>query len=307
MFILTSHNKLIAVNQQSELVQTEKIGEPGTKLVTVPFVTENRAFDDGPLANFKIIRSDTGVNFVKNGQFLSAEPHNRSLLANRRSAREWETFTLIPVDQDLETVLAFNRSIPSEIERFRKKVERLIALGQPVKIYCGCGPIPREGFLNLDITVMARGFAIEHSDDYFIFPYADMAWGIDANTVDYIFHEDFIEHISQLQQIQFLAESLRVLKPGCYHRVNTPNIIAAMKRHSDFSQGYEGVYKGETQWGHICIFSPASLKEMAELVGYREVVFTTKSHGVSPYAENDVRPVYDRDQITGNIYADLQK
>ena len=54
-------------------------------------------------------------------------------------------------------------------------------------------------------------------------------------------------------------------------------------------------------------FFARSLKEAAELVGYREIVFTTRHHGISPYAERNVRPGSDRDEIFGNIYADLLK
>ena len=46
---------------------------------------------------------------------------------------------------------------------------------------------------------------------------------------------------------------------------------------------------------------------MAELIGYKEVVFTTKNHGVSSHAVKDARPGRDRDPILGNIYADLLK
>lgn len=59
--------------------------------------------------------------------------------------------------------------------------------------------------------------------------------------------------------------------------------------------------------GHVSIFSPTSLKEIAELIGYKAVVFTTKDHGVSPHAVRDARPKQDRDLILGNIHADLLK
>jgi Domain of unknown function (DUF4422)/Glycosyltransferase 61/Methyltransferase domain len=199
------------------------------------------------------------------------------------------------------------RSPVEEIARFQKKVSDLIGDNKPLKIYCGCGEVPRIGFLNLDIKEWAPDFMSINPDEYFIFPFADMAWGIADNCVDYIFDEDFIEHITQLQQIQFLAESLRVLKPGGYHRVSTPSIIASMKRFSNFRDGYSGVYTGELQWDHISLFSHFSLKEIAELIGYREVIFTTKNHSVSPFAQDDTRPGHDRDEVVGNIFADLQK
>jgi hypothetical protein len=205
------------------------------------------------------------------------------------------------------TFPGYKPSPADEILRLNKRIAELIAQKVPVKFFFGCGPVPRIGFLNFDINIVASDFMASHPDDYFIFPYADMSWGIPDCCVDYIFHEDFIEHITQLQQIQFLAEALRVLKPGCFHRVNTPNIISSMKTHSNFKEGFEGVYTGELRWKHIAIFSPTSLKEIAELVGYRAVFFTTRNHGSSPFAERDFRPGPDRNAIDGNIFADLLK
>jgi hypothetical protein len=208
---------------------------------------------------------------------------------------------------EASSLSSFGKSHDQEISKFNQKIASLTIKKDPIKLQFGCGLQPRPGFLNLDLRVLAPAFAINYPDQYFIFPYADMPWGIPDNCVDYIFHEDFIEHITQLQQIQFLSEALRVLKPGCYHRVNTPNLITAMKKHSKFKEGFAGVYTGESSWGHISIFSPNYLKEIAELVGYSDVVFTTKNHGVSPFAEYDLRPGPDRDDILGNIYADLRK
>jgi hypothetical protein len=70
-----------------------------------------------------------------------------------------------------------------------------------------------------------------------------------------------------------------------------------------------GVYTGEwDNWEHISLFTRHSLEEMAKLVGYREVVFTLKNQGVSPYRlAREVRPDADRDPLTGNIFADLLK
>lgn len=164
-----------------------------------------------------------------------------------------------------------------------------------------------QDFLNLDIVLGAWDFSISNSNEYFVFPFADMRWDLPDNCVDYIFNEDFIEHIDQTGQFQFLAETLRVLKEGCWHRINTPNLITAMKLHSDFKKGFDGVYTGERRLGHLAIYSPSSLAEMARTIGYREIVFTTRNHGVSPYAVPDFRPQADRDDMVGNIYADLLK
>ena len=307
MFILTAHNSVVAVNAASDLVQVVWSKEQQSNLVRIQDAGDDTVFDAGPMRGFRIVHAGNYVRFVKDGCFLCAEPGHPHLIANRKKADGWETFTLVSEEHDPQYIPGLDDSASNQVARFGKQVSKLIADNKPVKLHFGCGTFPREGFLNLDIDVMAPDFAKCRPHEYFIFRYTDMRWGIPDNCVDYIFHEDFIEHLTQLQQIQFLAEAYRVLRPGCYHRVNTPNIIACMRRFSTFKNGYDGVYTGEQQWGHISIFSPASLKEIAELIGYKEVVFTTKNHGVSPFAVSDFRPFADRDEIVGNIYADLQK
>jgi hypothetical protein len=78
--------------------------------------------------------------------------------------------------------------------------------------------------------------------------------------------------------------------------------------HSDFARGFSGVYFEEfDRWNHISLFTAASLQELALMIGYRHVFFTAKSRGTSPYAVPDLRPYDDRDDLLGNIYADLLK
>lgn len=202
-----------------------------------------------------------------------------------------------------------SRSVAEECRAFADRVLTVARSGQPVKIQVGFGMTPLPGFLNLDIRPLLPERDMRFAGaELFFFPYADMPWPIPNNCVDYIFHEDFIEHINQKQQVCFLAETLRVLKPGCWHRVNTPCLNAAMKRHADFSAGMAGVYTGEwDKWNHVSLFTRHSLEEMARLVGYSEVVFNLKNQGVSPHRAREIRPGDDRDPLIGNIFADLLK
>jgi hypothetical protein len=81
-----------------------------------------------------------------------------------------------------------------------------------------------------------------------------------------------------------------------------------MKRHSNFSVGFGGVYHDEwTKHGHQSLMTRSYLEEMARLVGYREVVFNLKNQGVSHFKYPEGRPGPDRDQLVGNIFADLLK
>ncbi len=182
-----------------------------------------------------------------------------------------------------------------ELETFRARVSHLTANAQPVKLYLGPGYTPKIGFINIDKFKLdpAREFFMEHPDDYIVFPFAERPWPIPDNSVDYIYHEDMFEHIPQKNQLLLLAETLRVLKPGAIHRINTPCLVQAMRTNSDFSRGFAGVYVSEwDRWGHVALVSRASLEEMALLVGYRYVYFTAKGKGMSPFATPELAPAW---------------
>lgn len=196
-----------------------------------------------------------------------------------------------------------------EMAAFADRVYNLIHNGQPVRIYPGCGTNPAAGFINIDVAPMPLPEDTRFDDrEYFFFPFVDVSWPIPDGCVDYVFHEDFIEHLSQKQQFCCLAETLRVMRPGGWHRVSTPCLIQSMRRHSHFQAGMRGVYIGEWDlWGHQLLFTPHSLEKIAKLVGYREVLFNQKNQAVSPLRGIDTRPWDDRDTLFGNIYADLLK
>jgi hypothetical protein len=305
-YMMTAHQQFVGSGVGGPAVQLKYTEDIRDRLVVLPDVYDT-VLTDGPLMGSCMLKSgENTVSFIKDGRFLCAVPSRRELVHNRTKIGLWEQFVIVS-EEELSRFENPNVPPEQEIARFAKTVSWHIAHQKPVKLHLGCGTRPRPGFLNLDRSVRAPAFFVSNQDEYFVFPYADGPWGLPDNSVDYIFHEDFIEHIPQLQQIQILAEGLRVLKPGQYHRVNTPNLLTAMKRNSDFGKGFVGVYTGEMKWGHASLFSPFSLKEIAEMIGYRDVVFTTKNHGVSAFSEQDSRPGADRDEIFGNIFADLLK
>jgi predicted SAM-dependent methyltransferase len=201
--------------------------------------------------------------------------------------------------------------IDYELAAFAAKVDDLTRRGLPVRIYPGCGDTIAHNFINLDIETHPN----LHPDDprwdvcdMFIFPFADMPWPLRDNSCDYIFHEDLFEHLTQKQQFGFLAETLRVQRPGEWHRVNTPCLAESMRRHSRFPEGHRGVYFQEwDQHGHVSIVTRDMLREMARIVGYREVFFNMRHRGLSTHNYVDCRPGPDRDEIFGNIFADMLK
>ena len=126
------------------------------------------------------------------------------------------------------------------------------------------------------------------------------------DSVDVIFHEDFMEHLNQRDQIVFLVETLRVLRPGGVHRVNTPNLLISMHEHSHFHKGRCSVYTDEwDKHGHLNVLTPAMLEEVAQMVGYSKVSFNERNRSVSPLMPLEYRPDPRDRSETGNIFADL--
>ena len=206
MYIMTSTKRVVAADAAGRLIQVDSLSGPGETPVRFDEMAAPGPIAGGPLGGFALIRSDGGVHFRKDDRFLCAQPGAHALVADRPVPGAWETFHLAP-EQAVADALGFHSSAAVELERFAHAVEALLRSSAPVKLFFGCGESPRPGFLNIDIELMATRYAFDHPDEYFIFPFADGPWPLPDDCVDYIFHEDFIEHIGQLQQIQFLAEA----------------------------------------------------------------------------------------------------
>lgn len=304
MLIMTNHGTILGWESE-KLIQIDDPSDSRAIRIEEADGISDKRFVSGPLAGFQVKLVGRGTGFLNEDGYLSAIGDLVNVETGRNAMAGWETFSFVN-DVSLNSFTKSIKDPSAEMSRFRQRVLSLIDSGKPVKIYPGCGYAPRDGFLNLDIVCMQPNYLLEKPDNYFIFPFV-CKWDLPDNCIDYIFTEDFMEHVSQLMQWQFLAETHRVLKPGSWQRVNTPDIIWSMKNRSDFSRGFDGIYTGELEYEHIAILSHFQLKEIAQTIGYKEVIFTTHSHGVSQYSEPDIRPGPDRDKIGGNIYADLRK
>lgn len=315
MYIATQHGTLMAVDQRTGQlchVKVWPVSGSNEALVNIPdsdvaslLAAQGKEdvlgtfADNSPLEGCEYVLPARPQTFSlrRNGYFGTADPITGAIVFDRDVARAWEQFFFV----SHETGWNMLRSIQDE-HALAAKVAALRDVGAPVCLQFGCGPRCIDGFLNID-----KFPHLQAADNYFNFDFTEKAWPLPDASVDYIFSEDFIEHIPQKNQIAYLAEAFRVLKPGCYHRVNTPCLRESMAR-SDFSKGFAGVYFGEFDlWSHVALFTAESLRELALIIGYRHVFFTTKSRGTSVHAVPDLRPVEDRDELVGNIFADLLK
>lgn len=138
----------------------------------------------------------------------------------------------------------------------------------------GSGSIKLPGFVNIDI---GRGADIR-CDVTLGLNYAD-------STVDAIYNEHFIEHLSQAEIIRFLRECNRVLKPGGVIRIATPDLDELVRQYwlDDWRQpwlakyGYEWVgTRAEymninfRNWGHAWLVNEEELNRLAKWAGLKQ-------------------------------------
>ncbi|NMB57361.1 class I SAM-dependent methyltransferase [Candidatus Beckwithbacteria bacterium] len=98
-----------------------------------------------------------------------------------------------------------------------------------LKIHFGCGPRILKDWINIDLNYMDHKYYFKNckdkyyppeikgnKDDFFAINITKTKFPLKDNSVDLIFHEDFIEHLNQKEQVIFLAETYRILKKDLY-------------------------------------------------------------------------------------------
>jgi predicted SAM-dependent methyltransferase len=224
------------------------------------------------------------------------------------------------------------RKLGFEVTRLKKPVDNRIVMdrllrlyenGHPIKLHFGCGPRIIKGWVNIDISYAHYQDYLQYytdvyypesirgnKSDFYNIDLLETGLPLPDNSVDIIFHEDFFEHLTQKEQVVFLAETLRVMKNGAIQRINTPNLLASMRDNSNFKKGRDGVFTGEwDNWHHYSVMSPAILKDMALMIGYKEIRFNSKNKSIA-FAELPLEYRPDGTARAGedsNVFADLIK
>jgi predicted SAM-dependent methyltransferase len=203
------------------------------------------------------------------------------------------------------------------------RLSQLGANKQPLKLHFGCGPRVLKGWINIDIAFEPYENYLQYytdthypesirgnKNDFYEINLIKTGLPLPGESVDLIFHEDFFEHLTQKEQIIFLAETRRVLKKGAVHRINTPNLKASMRDNSTFEKGKDGVFTGEWDWWHhYSVMTPAILEDMAKIVGYSEIKFNSRNNSIiANMLPLEYRPdEKDRPAADSNVFADLIK
>jgi len=183
-------------------------------------------------------------------------------------------------------------------QQFQQQVNLMIKEEKEIKVHVGCGPVHLDGFLHVDIRSLPKW----HKEIY-VFD-ASNPWPCPNDCVNFIFHEDFLEHLDQRGQIRFLAETLRVMKSGACQYVSVPSLEWVMAEHSIFGKGARGVHEEWRTMKHQLLHTEETLKEFARLVGFEYLPLLEKHPlGTRPNPDGPAK----RDARLGNIFAFLSK
>lgn len=157
-----------------------------------------------------------------------------------------------------------------------------------LKLNLGCGEISFEGWVNIDWESPKADINLNLTAPL---PYGD-------NTVNFIYSEHFIEHLTLHEGLALLTECRRVLKPKGVIRIATPNLDYLMRKYFFFwkkqvwikKYGYtylktraEMINLCFTEWGHKYLYNKQELTRRLEEVGFNNIY--KKKLGESKYEE----------------------
>lgn len=144
-----------------------------------------------------------------------------------------------------------------------------VAGAQPLRLHLGCGWFHLDGWVNVDLFATS----------------ADIAWDLRQgiplpdDTVDAIFHEHMLEHLSLRDGFLFIRECRRVLKPGGVLRVGVPDAGACIDSYSGKADpewaasrptGMLAVQALFYENGHRAMYDAETLTLMCRAAGFAE-------------------------------------
>lgn len=138
-----------------------------------------------------------------------------------------------------------------------------------LKIHFGCGSNILEGWENVDLNVDIRN----------PLPYQD-------SSVDYIFCEHLIEHVTHQEAFKFLQECSRILKTGGILRIAFPDTCRIWRFENDRyrqwlkEKGYgPAIYNILFNHGHQAMWSAELMRIVLQAIGFDTAVKTIRNSG----------------------------
>jgi len=120
-----------------------------------------------------------------------------------------------------------------------------------IKVQFGCGPHELEGWDNRDINTDIR----------LPLPFKD-------RSVDFIFAEHVIEHVTSREAFRFLIECHRILKRSGVMRLVFPDILKLANSSDDIPNRWKRINDVIQGWGHCSVWSHEIGRTMLNAAGF---------------------------------------
>lgn len=141
-----------------------------------------------------------------------------------------------------------------------------------LKLNLGCGPHAMMDWINYDIKTEPGSMVIRLDLSQGQLPHRD-------SSVDHIFSEHFIEHITRPQCERLMRDCLRVLRPGGIIRLSTPDLRYLCARYmTRDTWSIPGIWEpkgpcammneGMRLWDHQWLYDAEDITELLRSVGF---------------------------------------
>lgn len=138
---------------------------------------------------------------------------------------------------------------------------------KPLRLHVGSGDKRLEGWVNIDLKPLPGVDVV-----------ADVTRGLRFSDAEAVFAEHFLEHLAVGDALAFLAEVHRVLAPGGWLRLSTPNLDWVWLTHYrlDAQAGDKPAMAVKLNrafhgWGHRFVWNREMLVEALAGCGFEEV------------------------------------
>lgn len=147
------------------------------------------------------------------------------------------------------------------------------AIAAYTRLHLACGTNIMNGWANIDLS----------GNKEVIYWDLTRPLPVDSGSMELVYCEHFIEHISREQARNLLAECHRVLKPGGVLRVSTPSLRKLIEEYlsGELSEWSDVGWKPATPcqmmnegfrlWGHQFIYDADELKRIFEEAGWHNL------------------------------------
>ena len=153
-----------------------------------------------------------------------------------------------------------------------------------MKLHLGCGTNYISNWINIDLDSPKADLNLDLRNPL---PYP-------SSSVDFIFNEHFIEHITRDEALIFLKECRRVLKPGGIFRTSTPDlrwltaqyISGKLDEWNDVgwvpTSPCRLLNEGMRLWGHQFVYDGPELITILTEAGFSDCAFVKHSESSHP-------------------------